>query len=276
MVPLRLVVPRERASEIIDRHAAEGHSLREKADPALGEPGYDEWRHARQRWVNLTKTALESIYTTSSPADEFDAAVSPAFVSGSDWTQNWKWDLDDVGRGLTVLDSLRDRFEYTAGPDESSDVQEADAAPGGQDAAVFVVHGRTGREDVARLLESTSDHPVVILDEQASRGRTLIEKFEQHASSASFAVVLLTADDVGGLKGEEQQPRGRQNVVFEYGFFVGVLGRSNTAVLYEPGLEWPSDIEGLVYIELDDGGSWRYKLLKELRAAGLEFDLNKL
>ena len=38
----------------------------------------------------------------------------------------------------------------------------------------------------------------------------------------------------------------------------------------------PSDYAGVVYTKLDPGGQWRFELLRELRTAGLNFDLNKL
>jgi predicted nucleotide-binding protein len=37
----------------------------------------------------------------------------------------------------------------------------------------------------------------IILEEQAWRGRTVIEKFEEHSDAAEFAVVILSADDWG-------------------------------------------------------------------------------
>jgi predicted nucleotide-binding protein len=140
---------------------------------------------------------------------------------------------------------------------------------------IFLVHGSDteARERVARFLEKTGHPKVTILDEQTNRGRTLIEKFEEHAGQASYAVVLLTADDVGGPKGaESQRARARQNVVFELGFFVGRIGRERVTVMVRPEVERPSDIDGLAYVLLDDTGGWREKLVRELRAAGLDVD----
>ena len=42
--------------------------------------------------------------------------------------------------------------------------------------------------------------------------------------------------------------RSRQNVIFELGITIGYLGRKNVRVLYEEGVELPTDIHGLVYI----------------------------
>ncbi|WP_052458438.1 TIR domain-containing protein, partial [Xanthomonas citri] len=66
---------------------------------------------------------------------------------------------------------------------------------------VFIVHGHDGeaREAVARFLGRLGLEPI-ILHEQANRGRTVIEKVEAH-SDVGFAVVLLTPDDEGRVRG---------------------------------------------------------------------------
>jgi hypothetical protein len=65
---------------------------------------------------------------------------------------------------------------------------------------VFIVHGhdREARETVARFIQKLGLQPI-ILDEQPSQGKTIIEKFETH-SDVHFAVVLMTPDDLGTSK----------------------------------------------------------------------------
>jgi predicted nucleotide-binding protein len=143
------------------------------------------------------------------------------------------------------------------------------------DGPIFVVHGRDHAilHYSVRVLKRATDRKVVVLHEQANTGRTLVEKFEDHAAGASFAVVLLTGDDEGRLAGStELQPRARQNVILELGFFFGLLGRSRVAVLVEPGVEQPSDVAGLVYIPIDAGGAWKYELAREMEAAHINVD----
>jgi len=104
----------------------------------------------------------------------------------------------------------------------------------------------------------------------------MIEKFEGHAV-VGYAIVLLTGDDRGGLADADPvtyRLRGRQNVILELGYFLGTLRRRNVAVLYEEGVEIPSDYEGVAYIPLDRGGAWRLLLAREMKAAGLDIDLN--
>ena len=136
---------------------------------------------------------------------------------------------------------------------------------------VFLVHGRDelAKQTVARYLESLGLR-VIILHEQPSAGRTLIEKVE-HYGAADFAVVLLTPDDEGGLAGPNvRKPRARQNVILELGYFLGRLGRKHVAALADPEVEKPSDYDGVVYIPWSpSGGVWPSMLLSELREAGL-------
>lgn len=113
----------------------------------------------------------------------------------------------------------------------------------------------------------------MILHEQANEGRAIIEKFESHAADAAYAVVIATADDVGWAKdADTERPRPRQNVILELGFFFGRLGRARVALLYEEGVERPSDIDGVLYVPLDAAGAWKPALARELKAAGVGVD----
>ena len=152
------------------------------------------------------------------------------------------------------------------------------ANPVDPDGPIFVVHGHDEAllHVAVRVLDRGTGRDVVVLHEQPNAGQTLIEKFESHAVAASYAVVLLTGDDVGAPTGEEPVPRGRQNVIFELGFFFGKLGRERVAVLLGPGVEQPSDIAGLVYLALDSGGAWKYQLARELAAAGITVDRDRI
>lgn len=145
---------------------------------------------------------------------------------------------------------------------------------------VFIVHGhdQAARESVARFLEKIG-FEAVILHERPNKGRTIITKFREEASEIGFAVVLLTPDDTGGAAPElaagRLQPRARQNVIFELGFFIGVLGPERVAALVKGDVERPSDFDGVVYISLDNG-AWKRELSRELEAAGYEIDWNKI
>lgn len=141
---------------------------------------------------------------------------------------------------------------------------------------VFIVHGRDGeaRESVARFLERMG-FTAIILHEQANQGRTVIEKVEANGD-VGFAVVLLTPDDEGRVVGGKLEPRARQNVLLELGYFIGRLGRSRVCALKRGDLEIPSDFAGVVWEPMDDKGAWKLALARELKAAGHEVDMNKV
>lgn len=145
--------------------------------------------------------------------------------------------------------------------------------------AVFIVHGHddAAKTKVAFLIHRLGLNPI-ILNEQANQGQTIIEKFEQHAAEVGFAVVLFTPDDEGrSIKPDSVLlPRARQNVILEMGYFVGRLGRSKVCPLYTPKVELPSDLLGVAYTPMDPHDAWQIKIAKEMKAAGLPVDLNRL
>jgi Predicted nucleotide-binding protein containing TIR-like domain len=141
---------------------------------------------------------------------------------------------------------------------------------------IFIVHGHDegAREAVARFLFQLGLEPI-ILHEQANRGRTVIEKVEANGD-VSFAVVLLTPDDEGCVKGGKPEPRARQNVLLELGYFIGRLGRENVCALKRGAVEIPSDFAGVVWEPMDNGNGWKQSLGRELQAAGHSIDWNKV
>jgi len=79
---------------------------------------------------------------------------------------------------------------------------------------VFVVHGQneTARTAVVAFLEGLGLIGIV-LHEQPNMGRHLLTKFIQEADLVTFAVVLMTDDDLGSVKAGKLAPRARQNVI---------------------------------------------------------------
>jgi predicted nucleotide-binding protein len=138
---------------------------------------------------------------------------------------------------------------------------------------VFVVrgHDHETRDEVGAFLMTIELDPIILSDEPA-KGRTLIEKLEQDGN-VSFAVVLLTDDDLGAEKtcADNLQPRARQNVILELGYFVGRHGRAKVVPLYASGVEVPTDYHGVQYIPLSS--DWKPRLIAELKAAGLPLKL---
>jgi hypothetical protein len=84
---------------------------------------------------------------------------------------------------------------------------------------------------------------------------TLLKKLGEY----DFAVFVLASDDLTMSK-EESRPSPRDNVLFESGLFMGVLGRDRVFLVYDEavGLKIPSDLAGVSLASYDGariGGS---------------------
>lgn len=142
---------------------------------------------------------------------------------------------------------------------------------------VFIVHGHdeAAKQELEIFLTELGLEPVV-LHRQADGGRTVIEKFEAH-SDVGYVFVLLTPDEFAYLAPDAEVPesdrnielRSRPNVIFEFGYFVGKLGRNRVCCLHTGEVVLPSDLGGLVYKQfttsIEESG---YSIIKELKAAG--------
>ena len=94
----------------------------------------------------------------------------------------------------------------------------------------------------------------------------MVEKLEKH-SNVGYVFVILTPDDIGGPAEKLEQAlsfetpfdiahstkkiaaryfgkRARQNVVLEFGYFIGKIGRSRVCCLLKGNVEKPSDMNG--------------------------------
>ena len=124
----------------------------------------------------------------------------------------------------------------------------------------FIVHGHDTKslDDLKRLIQYRLgwERPKV-LREMPSGGKTLIEKFEDAAKTVDAVFVLLTPDDKAApVKATDSiKRRARQNVIFEMGYFFGKMQRAGGRIilLHHGKVELPSDIHGIVYIDISDG-----------------------
>jgi predicted nucleotide-binding protein len=144
---------------------------------------------------------------------------------------------------------------------------------------IFIVHGHdlAARDSVELLVQRLGLRPI-ILAEQPSGGRTIIDKLETYGESASYVIVVMTPDDVGYAKREtaaQKKNRARQTVVCELGYFVGKLGRGKVCVLHREDTEIFSDYQGVLLVRMDDA-DWKIKIAQEMKYAGIPVDLNDL
>ena len=175
---------------------------------------------------------------------------------------------------------------------------------------VFIVHGRDTKSlnEIKTILMEFGLNPIV-LHEKPSGSRTIVEKLEKY-SDVGYAFIILTPDDLScsaELLSEQRElaqraldkqdsirypvfmkdlsegdlvstsflrPRARQNVILEFGYFIGKLERDRVCCLHKGKVELPSDMQGIVYIPFEESvNEVRDKIIKELKEAGYEIRL---
>ena len=276
--PPKLLVSGEETYQQIEAQIEKGKKLRDTQIDLQ-----DELSRARKdhgNWSQYNKVLLLKIFDTSTITDKYDRhCIHPpiGIISSPLEEKSVRFSKDLTRYNSNIerdINHLKGILEQLPLYDEPSDTHQSNFGD-----EVFIVHGHdeAAKHKIARFITDL-DLSAIILDEQPSRGQTIIDKFEEHANEAGFAIVLLTADDVGASKGRTDglKPRARQNVIMELGYFLCGLGRERVRILYEEGVELPSDIYGISYVPMDKRGAWRLDLAQEMASVGITFDMNKL
>lgn len=153
--------------------------------------------------------------------------------------------------------------------------QDTEVDSGMSNKKVFIVHGHDEQllNEVELMIRRIGLEPIILKNE-ASGGRTIIEKIE-HYTDVGFGIVLYTCCDEGRKKGTDKlQDRARQNVIFEHGYLCAKINRDRVVALNDSGIEVPSDLAGVVYISHSDA-DWKNQIMREMKNAGLIFDSTK-
>jgi len=237
------------------------------------------------KWSKYNSDLLASIFssnTSETIVNEYHGFAGFFSVGGEVRLSDEIKELhDDIQTKINKLESFMERLELFPEPEVEEEHVKEDIPLTKRPSElkeIFIVHGHddAAKNELARFIERIGHKPI-ILHEQPNQGKTIIEKLEAN-SNVPFTVILLTPDDIGGIKSETDRLkyRARQNVILELGFYLGKLGRSKVSVLYKPELELPTDIQGLAYIEMDRNEGWKLALTKELLSSGFIIDMNKL
>jgi len=110
---------------------------------------------------------------------------------------------------------------------------------------IFISHGSS--KDwmlVQNYIEKDFWIDTLELAQEPNKGRTVLQKLNEESDKCSYAVVVMTGDDIIS----DDETRARENVMHEIGFFQGKYGLEKVCLLYEEGTNIPSNIHGLVYI----------------------------
>lgn len=232
-------------------------------------PAFEAWHTKAERFL-IKKFGKDSLEHKKL----LDTYFAPLVWCGEDEEQDIRDSIKWCADGLRSCKAIFETYLEDMAEENTPTTQVVSKTTSGNTDKIFIVHGHDGelKQSVARIIEKQGIE-AIILSEQANKGRTIIEKFEDY-SDVGGAICLFTADDYGRAKADKTDNiRARQNVVLETGYFMGKLGRDHVVLLADKGIEMPSDLSGVVYT---DTGSWQFALLKELDAMGYKVDLNKL
>ena len=134
---------------------------------------------------------------------------------------------------------------------------------------VFIGHGRSPLWARLQLfLQNDLGLKTVIYESESRAGDSIIPILEGMLYQATFAVLILTAEDETGAAGSK---RARQNVIHEAGLFQGRLGFKKAILLRQDGLEDFSNVAGLQYVGFtgDRIDQTFYELQRVLKREGL-------
>jgi predicted nucleotide-binding protein len=95
------------------------------------------------------------------------------------------------------------------------------------------------------FLEDELHLATVTYESESRTGESIVPILEKMLEQATFAVLILTAEDDGA----DGQKRARQNVVHEAGLFQGRLGFKRAVLLVQQGVEDFSNVSGLQHIQ---------------------------
>ena len=178
-------------------------------------------------------------------------------------------------------------YEYEEPPKYQTEVtEESPHIADAKEKQVFLVYGNKPPELMTVKLVLSALHIQAVDIADNATGGTILEKFQHFAAESKFAIVLLTPADqvvVSGNADKKTVYHARQNVIFEWGYFLGSVGKENLAVLVNDGavgkgnLDLPSDILGTELIYMSSlTSNWVKKLAQRLKASGFDVDESNL
>ena len=268
-----LRVSRKEAKNKIDKQIEKGNKFISKDDIHTTKM-LPSARIEYDKWYKYNCTLLNSLFSDASIHDEYTGendAVSITIYPQKNGEQIESY-YRNIKNDIESLESIVERLPlYNESINEK--VRKHIETPVSKD--VFIIHGhdRLSLLELEKMLKEEFKLNPIVLKDKAGKSRTIIEKFEEQAEPASYAIGLFTSDDF--IESDEEAKgvkytQARPNVIFELGWFYGKLGRGKTLILLKKGTKLHSDLAGIEYKEFNISVKEIEKDIKmELEEAGL-------
>ncbi len=278
--PAELLISRDDAKSKLQERIQKGLEI--KQVQISSREALDTANNEYSKWNSFNAELLKRIFTTDELSEEYSRWSSINSIAMHEPSLGEKIsDLyKNIDRKIHRIDSIIERLEliplrHTSSPEKTTEENSPHAQS--KTKKVFIVHGH---DEVAKTSLEVFLHEIglepVVLHRQADEGLTVIEKFEKH-SDVGYAFILLTPDEIAYIKSEQgkeddqrnKEFRARPNVIFEFGYFVGKLGRSRVCCLYTGDVSLPSDVGGMIYKKFTSNiEEVAYSIIKDLKASG--------
>lgn len=276
-IPSELKISKEEAEQKIKERIEKGEELINNSSLS-----YDNLENFFDKWDDYNNELLQRIFTTDEYQRNYMWSGDITVAFNSFYGEPTYYEkLEKLKKAIEnknhYLEILLEKLELI--PIIKTISNDTKSLINGDNKKVFIVHGRdeVSKTNLEVLLKEMGLEPIV-LHRQADEGQTVIEKFEKHGSDVSYAFILLTPDEIAYLASEDllsdsernKEKRARPNVIFEFGYFVGKLGRTRVCCLYTGDVEIPSDLKGLVYKQFHkDVKEVAWDIQKDLKAIGI-------
>lgn len=278
--PIELRFPLDEVKSRLNERLESGRMLMQRQ--VTNEDQLEDLKKEYGKWNIFNVELLKQLFSTEQLANEYNSTTIGPMVVGMYHVESLGEKIgkfrDSLDTRLHRLDTIIDRSVLFAAPSGNAQAVNSQSENARYDTKkVFIVHGRddAAKANLEAFVREVGLEPIV-LHRQADEGQTVIEKFEKH-SKVGYAFILLTPDEVAYLASESSKPeaernterRARPNVIFEWGYFVGRLGRSRVCCISTGQVVVPSDMSGLVTKRYQSSvDEVAYSIIKDLRAAG--------
>lgn len=263
----------EKAIEAIQMLDDQLKELQQIANERRSSEDYIKPREKLERWKERTSHLIEKKINTSEASKFMNKRKSTARINDP-----WGNLMDRINLYSSFLETLKEEIHehpegmFSMQDDEVETIKRQISSELPVTKNVFIVHGHD-ELNLLRLKEFLKDElhlEPIILSSKAGKGRTLIEKFEEEAKTASYAIALMTPDDIVKIEGEEGYAQSRPNTIFELGWFYGRLGRNKVCILFKKGIKIHSDLDGISRIKFNETVlEQSHEIKKELVEAGV-------
>ena len=267
------------------------------------------WNKAKETQPSITKRAIYD--RIQAVRKEYGNAISPRMAANvlASWMGIDVYRIiknkDELNEIRNELNRIRDLPSQTQLRGVLKETVKKVVSKKKPSKKVFIAHGRDFKpvKELKAMLVKFGLKPIV-LREQPSGSRTVVEKLEKYSKNVSYAFVVLTPDDgsfnfamlqkivedseaMASTRKEKDdlflklfsdivEKVARQNVILEFGYFIGRLGRDHVCCLYKGDVQLPSDMHGIVYVPFKNSvKEAKNDVIRELKAVGLGLQIKK-